>query len=209
MKKIGTDESGKGDYFGYLIVAGVLVDGKDEEILKKIGVKDSKRISDAQIHKIAAKIKKMCDFECVRISPEKYNVLHKKFGNLNKILAWAHSKVIENLLERNDAEVIIIDKFADEEVIKKELEKKKIRNSVRIEVRAESDMAVAAASIIARSEFLRSLRMLGREVGIVLPKGATHVHSVGNEIVKRYGREILDKVAKTHFKTTKNVGKKG
>lgn len=208
MKTIGTDESGKGDYFGYLVIAGVAIDSESEKKLLEIGVCDSKRISDSAIHKLNARIRKLCDYEIVRISPEKYNILHSKFGNLNKILAWGHAKVIEKLCERVKPDSIIIDKFADRSFIEKELEKKAINiKAVKIVVRGEENMAVAAASIIARNEFLRTLRMLGREIGVVLPKGASNVLPAADEVVRLHGKDMLDKVAKIHFKTTKNVGK--
>ncbi|HLD49125.1 MAG TPA: ribonuclease HIII [archaeon] len=208
--RIGTDESGKGDYFGYLVVAAVFVDDKTEEKLKEMKVKDSKMMLDSVILKIATEIKKICKYEIVKISPEKYNSLQKKFKNLNKILAWAHSRAIENLLEKikETPEEIIIDKFGDEKYMKNAMMENGKKIKLVQKIRAESDMAVAAASILARAEFLKTLRQLSLMVGYKLPKGATHTEEAAKELVKKYGPEVLEGIAKLHFKTTKKVLKK-
>jgi len=111
--KIGVDESGKGDYFGYLIVVAIYTDENTEKKLKEIGVKDSKKLSDVKIKKIAPQIKKICKYEIIKISPEKYNSLYRKFRNLNKLLAWAHARAIENMLKRRKANIVISDKFSN------------------------------------------------------------------------------------------------
>ena len=199
--RIGVDESGKGDYFGYLVVAAVFVD--DDKKLAGLGVRDSKKLSDLQVRDLASRIKKICKYDIVKISPEKYNHLYKKFKSLNRMLAWAHAKAIENLLKHVKPEKIISDKFSSRDVLKDY-----IKTSIRLEqkIRAESDVAVAAASILARSEFLTTLRRLGREVGMVLPKGSTHVENTIKEIIK-VDEEILPYVAKIHFKITKKIKK--
>ncbi len=208
-KIIGVDEAGKGDYFGYLVVAAVCADEKNEPILKSIGVKDSKMLSDASVRELAAKIKKLCQYEIVKISPERYNTIYKKFHSLNKLLAWGHARSIENLLEKTEWNIkedyVITDKFADERFLKEALFEKGRKARVIQKINGESYIAVAAASILARNEFLATLRMLGREIGFVLPKGATHVEETARQIVEKHGTEILDKVVKIHFKTTKRV----
>ncbi len=205
MKRIGVDESGKGDYFGYLVVAGVILDDSKDSSLRELGVKDSKKISDVQIPKIAAKIKKTCKYNIVAISPEKYNQLYKKIGNLNKLLAWGHARVIENLLEKEQVDEVIVDKFADEKYLKSALlEKGKKVKLIQI-IRGESDTAVAAASILARAEFLRTLRSLSLQIGYKLPKGATHVENAAKEILEKHNEGILSEIAKLHFKTTKKI----
>ena len=205
MKHIGVDESGKGDYFGYLVVAGVLVDSSSEKTLKELGVKDSKMLKDSSVLKLSTGIRKICKYDIVRISPEKYNKLHGKFKNLNKLLAWGHAQVIENLLQKNDADHVITDKFGDEKYLKDALKEKGKKVKLIQKIKAESDMAVAAASVLARAEFLRTLKMLSMEVGYSLPKGATHVEEAAKELVKKYDESVLDFVAKKHFKTTKRV----
>jgi len=206
MRRIGVDEAGKGDYFGYLVVAAVYVDSKEEQ-LKALGVKDSKLLSDSRIGVLAKEIKKICKYDIVKISPEKYNRLYKAFGQkgLNRLLAWGHAQAIENLLSRVKCDLVITDKFGDESYVSNALIKKGITIKLEQRIRAESDTAVAAASILARAEFLKTLSSLGREVGYVLPKGATHVEDKARELIMKYGQDVLNDVAKTHFKITKRI----
>jgi ribonuclease HIII len=206
-KRIGVDESGKGDYFGYLVVAGVIADEEKEKKLAALHVKDSKKLLDSTVAVLARQIKKICTYDIVKISPEKYNQLYRKFGKkgLNKLLAWGHARVIENLLEKNECDYIIIDKFGDERYIKNALMDKGKKTKVIQQVRAESDMAVAAASVLARAEFLKTLRRMSLEVGYKLPKGSTHVEAAAKELVSRYGEKILPMIAKMHFKITKRI----
>lgn len=209
VSRIGVDESGKGDYFGYLVVAAVYVDEKSEKKLKELRIRDSKLLLDSTVQKLAKEIKKSCKHEIVKISPEKYNMLYKKFNSLNKLLAWAHSRAIENLLKETKPDFVITDRFADKQVLKKALFQKGREVKLVQKIRAEQDVAVAAASVLARAEFLRTLRALSLEVGYKLPKGATHVKDAAKEIIKMHGEGILDYVAKKHFKITKQVlGKK-
>jgi len=208
MRWAGLDESGKGDYFGYLVVAGVVVDETSASKLKVAGVKDSKRLSDQAALKLAVIIKKTCRHDVVKISPEKYNQLYKKFKNLNKMLAWAHARAIENIVEKNDVDHIVVDKFADETVLKSMLFEKSKKHKIIQEVRGERDIAVAAASVLARAEFLKTLASLSKEVGITLPKGATHVEETARKILEKYGENTLSLITKIHFKTTKKVLKK-
>ncbi|MFH0862243.1 MAG: ribonuclease HIII [Candidatus Altiarchaeota archaeon] len=204
MNRIGTDESGKGDYFGPLVVAAVYV-GDDEAKLKKLGVKDSKKLSDPKALELAEEIKKSSPYDIVRINPEKYNKLHEKFGNLNILLAWAHARAIENLLAKVEAKKVISDQFGDEKYLKEKLMKKGKKVELIQMHRAESDTAVAAASVVARAAFLDSLAYLSRTYGIQFPKGATHVEHQGRMFIAAYGQERLKEVAKVHFKTTQRI----
>lgn len=206
--KIGVDEAGKGDYFGYLVVAAVAADEGGEKKLHDLRIRDSKLVSDIEVKRLAAMIKKICKHEVIKISPEKYNVLHAKFRNMNKILSWAHARAIENLLEKTNADVLIVDKFADESVLEKQLFEKSRKVKLVQKVRAERDVVVAAASILARAEFLRTLRQLSLQVGYKLPKGSTHVEEAAKFIMEKYGSDVLKGVAKVHFKTTKKVLRK-
>ncbi len=205
MSHIGVDESGKGDYFGYLVAAAVYVDDTTEKKLKELKVKDSKLLLDSTTLKLATTIKKFCKYDIVKISPEKYNALYKKFDNLNKILAWAHSRAIENMLSKVSPDYVITDKFADEKILNGVLMEKGRKIKIMQMIRAESDIAVAAASVLARAEFLKTLRALSREIGHVLPKGATHVKEAAKYIIENYGEEGLSKIAKMHFKITKRL----
>ncbi|MCK9223016.1 MAG: ribonuclease HIII [Limnochordia bacterium] len=204
--RLGTDESGKGDYFGYLITAGAVVSGPEDEVrLKDLGVMDSKRITDNRALELAGKIKGFLPYEIVEMSPSKYNQLYPKFGNLNKLLAWMHARVIENLLSRCPCQVVIVDKFADEGVLRSSLMSKGQNVPLVQRTHAEVDLAVAAASILARARFLETLDKLSQTAGMTLPKGAVTVIEPAKEVVAKNGPESLGSVAKLHFKVTKSV----
>ncbi len=204
---IGVDESGKGDYFGYLVIAGVIVDDETAKKLSSIGVKDSKKLLDSRALKLSVQVKKTCKYNVVKISPERYNSLYKRFGpgSLNKLLAWGHARVIENLLEKNTCDYVITDKFGDESFLKKALMERGKKAKIIQMVRGERDIAVAAASVIARAEFLKTLKKLSLEVGYKLPKGATHVEDAARLLIEKHGEKILPMIAKMHFKTTKKI----
>ena len=205
-KWIGSDESGKGDYFGPLVVAGVLVDNEISELLKNLGVKDSKKLSDNSISKLAREISKLCHHSIVTIGPERYNELYNEIRNLNCLLAWGHSRAIENILKTEQCDYALADKFGDEKFIINALMQKGKTIELKQKTGAESDVGVAAASILARAEFLHRLTMLSAKYGMDFPKGASPaVIRAGREFVKRYGKERLKEVAKIHFRTTKSV----
>jgi len=206
---IGTDEAGKGDYFGPLVVAAAYADEVALARLPQVGVKDSKRLTDSSLRQKEAMVKQICPaFEVVLISPAKYNELYAKIGNLNRLLAWAHARALESLLSRPECaqcETALTDKFGDEGYLQRSLMER--GRGVRLvqEVRAESDPAVAAASVLARAAFLRSLDGLSARVGIELPRGATHVIPAARRVYALGGLELLGQVTKLHFKTTKEV----
>ncbi|HMN23964.1 MAG TPA: ribonuclease HIII [Ignavibacteriaceae bacterium] len=209
---IGTDESGKGDYFGPLVAAGVFVNKKTKPLLEKIGVRDSKKISDEKIFELAESIKKICanQYAIIEISPERYNNLYNTFKNenknLNTLLAWAHAKAIEEVLGKVDCDNALSDKFADEKFIISKLQEKGKKIILRQQHKAETNIAVAAASILARSRFLEKLRKLSQEYNIALAKGASDlVIEQAKAIINLKGKETLGKIAKLHFKTTKSV----
>lgn len=201
---IGVDESGKGDYFGPLVIAACYVG--PEHLAELEGVKDSKKLSDPTAIRLSGAIMRVCPFQIVTINPPKYNELHASMKNLNALLAWGHSRALEEVLKVQPCDLVISDQFADPAGLKRRLFEK--GRAVRLEsrVRAEEDVAVAAASILARAEFLRRLKRLGEEFGIDLPKGAgPPVIAAGRRFVQKYGAEALGKVAKKHFKTTQTV----
>ncbi len=203
---IGTDESGKGDYFGPLVVAGVFINEETKQKLIELGVKDSKKLSDNKIRDLAVKIKSICKYSIVPIGPEKYNELYDKIGNLNKLLAWGHARAIENILEDTNCENALTDQFGDENFVLNALLKKGKNIKLVQRPRAEEDVGVAAASILARDEFLRRLHKLSQCHRLNLPKGASQqVVIAAREIIKRKGEEELKKIAKLHFKTTKEA----
>lgn len=200
---IGTDESGKGDYFGPLVVAGVIVRPGQEEELVRIGVRDSKLVADARARALASAIRERTLCEVVVIGPVRYNQMYARIGNMNRILAWAHARVIENLLLRMPCDEAISDQFGDRHFLEEALMRK--GKSVRLvqKPRAESEPPVAAASIVARAEFLRRLASLSRQFRVNLPKGAgKEVIEAAVAFVGAHGKEALAQVAKLHFKTT-------
>lgn len=203
--RIGTDEAGKGDYFGDLVIAGVVVNAETEDALAGIGVRDSKALSERRARELAERIRDLAPHNVVRIGPAKYNRLHREMGNLNHLLAWGHARVIENLLADHDTPVAVSDQFGDERFLKDALMSKGRSISLIQRTGGEADIAVAAASILARVTFLDRIRRLSREVGIKLPRGATHVYGAARELYQRGGMELLRTVAKVHFKTTKSV----
>lgn len=200
---IGVDESGKGDYFGPLVIAACYVG--PEHLAELEGVRDSKKLTDRQAHGLASTIRRVCPHSIVAIGPAKYNELYAKFANLNRLLAWGHARAIENVLEAHPCRLVISDQFADPAGLKKQLFERGKEVELQSRVRAEADIAVAAASILARAEFLRRLERLGEEFGIELPKGAGNVIPTAKQFVVRHGRERLGQVAKLHFKTTQAV----
>ena len=208
---LGIDESGKGDFFGPLVIAGVFVDGDLPRRLLDLGVKDSKLItSDQKARDLADAIKDLITldrFNVIVISPEKYNALYVKFKNLNRLLAWGHATVIENLLTRwPKCPRALSDKFAHESLIQRALKEHGQKIILEQRTKAESDIAVAAASVLARAAFLDRLKYLGDKVGVMLPKGASpQVKAAAREIVKKSGSDALQSVCKFHFKTYQEV----
>ncbi len=200
--RIGVDESGKGDFFGPLVIAACYVG--PEHVAELDGVKDSKKLTDPIAMRLATKIKATCPHSVIAIGPAKYNELYEKFKNLNTLLAWGHARAIENVLDLTPATLVISDQFAAGGLaVKRALYEKGKLVEFRSMVRAEADLAVAAASILARAEFLYRLKALGQEFSIDLPKGAGNVIPTGKRFVSQYGCENLHKVAKMHFKTSK------
>ncbi len=204
--RIGVDEAGKGDFFGPLCIAGVFATEDHIQELLKIGVKDSKKMTDKAILVLSQKIKKICPHSIIQITPKRYNELYANFHNLNRLLAWGHATAISELHTRTQCTNVIIDQFANEDVVLSALKHKNIQIELTQRHKAESDPVVAAASILARAAFVEGIDQLGVKVGIELPKGASaQVIIIGKKLVAKYGESILSTVAKTHFKTACEV----
>ena len=206
----GIDESGKGDYFGPLVVAAVFVTPDNAQRLLDLGVKDSKAIkSDNKIRQIAEKIPFIVDhkFAIVAIGPEAYNRLYAQIGNVNRMLAWGHARALENLLEKApECRDVLADKFGDDRLIQIALLKKGREITLSQRTKAESDIAVAAASIMARNGFVSGMEKLGRELDMTIPKGANPaVIDAARQIVARHGETALPRFVKMHFQTTSKV----
>ncbi|WP_303673495.1 ribonuclease HIII [Vampirovibrio chlorellavorus] len=208
---IGTDESGKGDYFGPLVIAGVLVSDAAKAPLLKLGVTDSKKLTDAMIAKLyegLVDIVGEAAIAVIDLGPAKYNALYdrlkSKGKNLNHLLAWGHAMAIEKLLERfPDCNQAIADQFGDERYILSQLQEKGQGITLHQTPRAEANIGVAAASIVARYRFTRHMRQLSEQFDVELPFGANPVvKQRARALIGRHGREALSQVAKLHFKTT-------
>jgi ribonuclease HIII len=204
--RIGIDEAGKGDFFGPLCIGGVQADEEKIKELIAIGVRDSKRMSDSSVRAMSVKIKKICPHSVVFVSPKKYNELYASFHNLNRLLGWGHATAIAELFNKTGCTNVVIDQFAGEHVVQNALKQKKIDVTLTQRHRAEADPVVAAASILARAAFLEGLERLGQQFQVELPKGASQaVIKAGKAIVEKYGPEVLEQVAKLHFKTKDEV----
>ena len=200
---IGTDESGKGDYFGPLVIGGVHVDNKTKNLLLSLKVRDSKKISDNVIKDLDYHIRSACVYSVVVIGPEKYNLLYQKMKNLNSLLAWGHARVIENILLKVECNRAISDQFGSEDYIKNALMELGKKIDLQQTPGAEADVGVAAASIVARAEFLRRMDQLSEECGLLLPKGASEqVDLVARKLVEQMGKDTLNRFVKLHFKNT-------
>jgi ribonuclease HIII len=205
--RVGTDEAGKGDYFGPLVVAGVrLVLGEDlTRKLREIGVRDSKTLSIPGARELAQRILESVgtgNAGVVVLQPQEYEARRRATGDINKLLAEINVQVFEEL--GAGAELFVVDEFA--KAARSYIEPR-LPPEVRLEVRprAEDDVAVAAASVLARARYLEEMEVLSEEVGFELPRGATHVLGAARRIVAEWGEEGLAKVAKVHFSTTARV----
>jgi ribonuclease HIII len=212
LPHIGTDESGKGDYFGPMVIAGVLIDSTTETALKELGVKDSKALTDKRCKELAVQIRALlpAGYQEVEILPERYNQLYEQFKaegkNLNHLLAWGHARAIESLLLKGSCSHAIADQFGDENYIRSKL----MENGKKLQLtqlpKGERYIAVAAASILARDRFLSRMEILRDTYRIELPKGASDsVVNAGKLFVQTYGDNSLGKIAKLHHKTTEKI----
>jgi ribonuclease HIII len=211
LPRIGVDESGKGDFFGPLCIAGVYINENMVKTLKDTGVRDSKNFSsDKKISEVAEQIRKTqgCVWDRVVIGNEAYNRMYHQMGSVNKILAWGHARVIENLLAKrhqmNPPPVkAISDQFAaSKSVIEKALMTLGKGFQLVQRHKAEEDLAVAAASILARDEFVKGLAKLEKQFEVKLPKGASAaVDETAKKFVEEHGAGELARIAKMHFRT--------
>src|SRR5581483_9193706 len=213
---IGTDEAGKGDYFGPLVAAAVYVDTEAVRRLTRLGVRDSKTLSDGRVRQLADAIRDACGARAIAVvtlPPDTYNRLYEQFQRegkaLNALLAWAHARAIEELLNNGlETPNVIVDQFAGVQTITSALLREGRARGLNLVAvpRAEANVAVAAASILARARFLAWMEATSREIGITLPKGASDaVVQAARAVVSRLGPERLRALAKLHFKTTRQV----
>jgi ribonuclease HIII len=213
---IGTDEAGKGDFFGPLVTAGVYVDEKTAKLLRTLGVRDSKTVGDRELRILASNTRDVVQEEkraVLVLAPKRYNELYQQMRsegkNLNNLLAWTHTRVIEDLIRHGlRPKFILSDQFGNKRIIENRLLTDTRLSGIPViqRHRAEADVAVAAASILARDAFLRWLDQTGKALGLTLPKGASpKVIETGRLLVSRTGADGLKEYAKVSFKTMSKV----
>lgn len=203
---IGIDESGKGDFFGPLVVAAVYVDPDIARTFRAAGIQDSKAIgSDARIRELADVVRHTpgVAYDVFSLIPERYNAAYAKFKNLNRLLAWGHAKVLEAVLEqRPDCPRALSDQFADPALLKRALQQRGKGIVLESRTKAESDPAVAAASILARERFVDWMDRSSKAYGEKIPRGAgNEVSRLAKNLVKERGAAFLTRAAKIHFRT--------
>jgi len=206
---IGSDECGKGDFFGPLVTAAVFVDQTTQKKLRQIGVRDSKDLKENQISELSLQIKKTIgsNYEIVKINPTKYNQLYEKFNNLNKLLNWSHSKAIDSVLQKTNCKKVITDKFSN-----KDLNITFDTNHSTVEFiqepRAEKYVGVAAASILARDTFNQWF-IEQKKLGYDLPKGASEiVTDAASKLLSKITKSEIGNFVKLHFKTLQKITSK-
>jgi len=203
----GIDETGKGDFFGPLVIAGVYVDSELARKFREQGIIDSKRVTtDGRIRALAQFIRKThAPHTIISISPSRYNDLIDKLGNVNRLLAWGHARAIENLLEQvPDCPRVLSDKFAQENLLRRALLEKGRSITLEQQTKAESDPAVAAASILAREKLIDWFEVAAKEVGepTPFPRGASaNVKQRARALLEKIGTSEMRRFVKTHFKT--------
>ena len=207
----GIDESGKGDFFGPLVIAGCYVNPEIARSFMDSGIMDSKRIgSDLAIRTLTKIIRSTpgAAYKVIVLTPLKYNEMYGSFGNLNRMLAWGHAAVIGDLQAAvPECPRALSDQFANPKLIRDALKKRKVEIQLDARTKAESDIAVAAASILAREAFIGWMERTGREMKITVPRGSSdpRVKQTARALIAEHGPEILFQVAKTHFKTAHEV----
>ena len=211
LPRIGVDESGKGDFFGPLCIAGVYINESIVKAWQDLGVRDSKNISsDKKIGELAEKIRQTpgCVISTVAIGNEKYNQLYVKMKSVNTMLAWGHARVIENLLGlKHQMNPPPVKAISDQFAAKKSVTEKALMTLGKDlplvqRHKAEEDLAVAAASILARDEFVKGLKKLEKQFEVQLPKGASAaVDETAKKFFQEHGADNLAKISKMHFRT--------
>ena len=222
---IGTDEAGKGDYFGPLVVAAVYVDANSRETFSDLGITDGKTLSNRRVRDLAELMHRQYERHVVVVErmPDEYNSLYSEFRrrgqNLNHLLASLHAEAMHTLATQVGAKHVLVDRFSKDDLITAQLRQRvngeprlqhaTYRDALGMEIiqvpKAERDIAVAAASIIARDAFLKGMEMLSEKYEICLPRGAYQVVEAGREFIRIHGNHALGDVAKLHFNLTDAV----
>ena len=203
---IGVDESGKGDFFGPLVVAAFLAPDSRLNDLREMGVRDGKTLSDKRIIEIDERLRAIYVHAVEVVAPTRYNAEYDRIRNLNKLLAAKHALVVDRILSEHHADRAVIDQFGKTELVERALAAKGRDIDLDQRFRGEAILQVAAASILARAAFIRAMSALSDQYGLTLPKGAApQVDQAGRKFVSLHGVENLPAVAKLHFKNYHRV----
>ncbi len=214
LSLIGSDETGTGDYFGPITVAAVYVPQDKIELIKELGVKDSKMLTDEYMLKIAPDLKASLEYCVLILRNEKYNLVQSSGASQGKMKAKLHNQAIHRLLSKispGKPDYVLIDQFAERKTYYNYLknEKEIVTDKVLFATKAEQiHVAVAAASILARCAFLSEMDKLSKLIGVTLPKGASHkVDEVAAQILLAQGEDALHSVTKWHFANTQKASR--
>ena len=206
---IGSDEVGTGDYFGPIVVTASFVDKKNIDFLEKLGVKDSKKMTDEKILEIVPEIIKKIPYSSVILNNKDYNLYHEKNYNMNKIKAILHNKALLELKEKvKTYDYIIMDQFAEKYVYYSYLKEtsNKVTDIIFLTKAEDQVLSVACSSLISRYLFIKNFSKLESDIKMLLPKGSgTSVDEAGIKIVEKYGKEKLEEIAKISFKNTERI----
>ena len=210
INSIGSDEVGTGDYFGPIVVTATYVDKKNIDFLLELGVKDSKKMSDEEIKRVVPEVIKRIPYNTFVLSNTEYNKARKDDINMNQMKAILHNKVLSHFTdkEKYPYEYAVVDQFENPKSYYNHLKDAKYKvYGITFLTKAEDQcLSVACASIISRYIFLREMKKIGDEIGMVLPKGASNeIDKFGTEVVKKYGKEKLNEIAKLNFKNTERI----
>jgi ribonuclease HIII len=204
---IGSDETGKGDYFGPLVVAAAFVGEGDREWVERLGVADSKTLSDERMRRMIGALERL-DHEIVSLAPQEYNRRYAAMPNVNRLLAVLHAQALAPLVARHPGTCVLVDRFASDGALLEDAlgERAAVLPVLMQRTKAESELAVGAASILARVAFLEGLEECSRACGTDLAKGAgPRVDAAARRVVEIGGRDLLGKVAKLHFRNTAKI----
>jgi len=210
VNSIGSDEVGTGDYFGPVVVCASYVNKKDISFLEELGVRDSKKLTDEKILKIAPSIMNKIPYSAYILKNTEYNVLQKKGYNMNKIKAILHNKVLLSLMKKDNyiTDMVVIDQFTSPRSYFSFLKNEdNVYRKITFTTKAEDKcLSVACSSIISRYIFLKEMEEMGNKLGSFVPKGAgTMVDDYGKKIVNKFGKDILNNIAKLNFKNTEKI----
>lgn len=206
---IGSDEVGTGDYFGPMVVTACYVRREDIPFLESLGIKDSKKMTDEKILEVVPKFYNKIKYSSLVLTNKEYNERFASGNNMNKLKAILHNKVLMNLKNTGvQYDYIVVDQFAEKYVYYNYLKSSSnvVRDITFLTKAEDKCLSVACASLISRFIFIKEFAKISESVGELLPKGAgTMVDEKAVKIVKKYGFDKLNEIAKINFKNTEKV----